>query len=260
METAIVKAACAIGAGIAIGFGAIGPAVGEGNAVGKALEGMARQPEMANLLRTNMILGCAITESTGIYSLLSPCCYCSASDGYDSRKGKEEWLVTGFESFVGIDPWTALFTFCNMMITFAVLKKFLFKPVKKMIDDRQAEIDTMYADADAAKQKAAELEQEYQQHLQSIRDERDTLLREATARAQKREEEIVGEARAEAAALRAAAEADIAQERKKAVNDLKNEIGGIAVDIAGKVVEREINETDHKALIDEFIRNVGDAS
>lgn len=80
------------------------------------------------------------------------------------------------------------------MITFAVLKKFLFKPVKKMIDDRQAEIDTMYADADAAKQKAAELEQEYQQHLQSIRDERDTLLREATARAQKREEEIVGEA------------------------------------------------------------------
>lgn len=168
--------------------------------------------------------------------------------------------MTGFESFVGIDPWTALFTFCNMMITFAVLKKFLFKPVKKMIDDRQAEIDTMYADADAAKRKAAELEQEYQQHLQNIRDERDTLLREATARAQKREEEIVGEARAEAAALRAAAEADIAQERKKAVNDLKNEIGGIAVDIAGKVVEREINETDHKALIDEFIRNVGDAS
>lgn len=168
--------------------------------------------------------------------------------------------MTGFESFVGIDPWTALFTFCNMMITFAVLKKFLFKPVKKMIDDRQVEIDTMYADADAAKQKAAELEQEYQQHLQSIRDERDTLLREATARAQKREEEIVGEARAEAATLRAAAEADIAQERKKAVNDLKNEIGGIAVDIAGKVVEREINETDHKALIDEFIRNVGDAS
>lgn len=83
---------------------------------------------------------------------------------------------------------------------------------------------------------------------------------EATARAQKREEEIVGEARAEAASIRAAAEADIAQERKKAVNDLKNEIGGMAVEIAGKVVEREINESDHQALIDEFIRNVGDAS
>ena len=70
METAIIKAACAIGAGLCMGIGAIGTALGEGNAVGKALDGMARQPEMANTLRTNMILGCAITESTGIYSLV----------------------------------------------------------------------------------------------------------------------------------------------------------------------------------------------
>ena len=70
MEEAIVRAACAIGAGICMGFGAIGPAIGECNAVGKALEGMARQPEAAGLLRTNMILGCGITESTGIYSLV----------------------------------------------------------------------------------------------------------------------------------------------------------------------------------------------
>ena len=65
-----LKAMCAIGAGLCMGIGAIGPAIGEGNAVGKALEGMARQPEAAGDLRTNMILGCAITETTGIYSLL----------------------------------------------------------------------------------------------------------------------------------------------------------------------------------------------
>ena len=65
-----LKAACAIGAGLCMGIGAIGPAIGEGNAVSKALEGMARQPEAARNLRTNMILGCAITETTGIYSLL----------------------------------------------------------------------------------------------------------------------------------------------------------------------------------------------
>ena len=70
MEEAIVRAACAIGAGLCMGIGAIGPAIGEGNAVGKALEGMARQPEAAGNLRTNMILGCAITETTGIYSLV----------------------------------------------------------------------------------------------------------------------------------------------------------------------------------------------
>lgn len=65
-----VNAARALGAAICMGLGAIGPAIGEGNAVGKALEGMARQPETASTLRTNMILGCAITETTGIYSLV----------------------------------------------------------------------------------------------------------------------------------------------------------------------------------------------
>jgi len=71
MAEAIVKAAAMLGAGICMGIGAIGPAIGEGNAVSHALDGMARQPDAAGLLRTNMILGCAITESTGIYSLVT---------------------------------------------------------------------------------------------------------------------------------------------------------------------------------------------
>ena len=70
MEYAILKAACAIGAGLCMGIGAIGPAIGEGNAVSKTLEGMARQPEAAGDLRSTMILGCAVTETTGIYSLI----------------------------------------------------------------------------------------------------------------------------------------------------------------------------------------------
>ena len=94
--------------------------------------------------------------------------------------------MSDFESFVGVNPWTALFTFCNMMITFLVLKHFLFGPVKKMIDDRQKEIDTMYADADAAKQQALALEQQYQARLSEVRQESDAMLRDATARAQKR--------------------------------------------------------------------------
>ena len=65
-----LNAARLLGAGLCMGLGAIGPAIGEGNAVGSALEAMARQPEMAGTLRTNMILGCAITETTGIYSLV----------------------------------------------------------------------------------------------------------------------------------------------------------------------------------------------
>ena len=70
MNEAIIIAAKAIGAGLCMGIGAIGPAIGEGNAVGKALEGMARQPEVSGKLQSSMILGCAITETTGIYSLV----------------------------------------------------------------------------------------------------------------------------------------------------------------------------------------------
>ena len=70
MATAIATLGKALGAGLCMGIGAIGPAIGEGNAVRHALDGMARQPETAGNLRTNMILGCAITETTGIYSLL----------------------------------------------------------------------------------------------------------------------------------------------------------------------------------------------
>lgn len=70
MEHAILKAGCAIGAGICMGIGAIGPGIGEGIAVSKALEGMARQPDATGTLRSNMILGCGIAETTGIYSLL----------------------------------------------------------------------------------------------------------------------------------------------------------------------------------------------
>ena len=70
LASAIAIAGKALGAGLCMGLGAIGPGVGEGNAVAHALDGMARQPEAAGNLRTTMILGCAIAETTGIYSLL----------------------------------------------------------------------------------------------------------------------------------------------------------------------------------------------
>ena len=70
LASAIAVAGKAIGAGLCMGIGAIGPGIGEGSAVGKALEGMARQPEASGNLRSTMIMGCAIAETTGIYSLI----------------------------------------------------------------------------------------------------------------------------------------------------------------------------------------------
>jgi len=166
--------------------------------------------------------------------------------------------VSGFESVVGVNPATAIITFLNMMITFLILHKFLFKPVKKMIDDRQNEIDKLYEDANSARIEADELKAEYQHHLDEAKVERDEILRAATAAAQAKEQDIISEARQNAEAIRKKAEADIAQEKKKALNEVKSEISGIAMDIASKVVEKEITAKDHENLVEEFIGKIGE--
>ena len=165
-----------------------------------------------------------------------------------------------FEAFLGVNPWTALFTMLNFLLVLYVGKRFLYGPVMKMIQDRQNEIDDMYAKADEAKSDAAKLRDTYQQQLSQAQSESDRIVREATLRAQNREEEILRKASADADAIRDKAIADIAQEKKRAVNDAKNEISGLAMAIAGKVVERELTDDDQSALIDRFIQDLGDPS
>ena len=165
-----------------------------------------------------------------------------------------------YQALITLDGWTFLAQICNLMIQLVIFKKFLLKPIKQVIADRKAKADREIADAQKLRPEAEAMKAEYEQNLQNARTEANQIVAAAQKTATARSEEIVGEARAQAAALKQKAEADIAQERKKAVNEVKDEIGGIAMEIASKVVEREISEKDHKDLIDEFIKNVGEAS
>ena len=165
-----------------------------------------------------------------------------------------------YQALITLDGWTFLAQICNLMIQLVIFKKFLLKPIKQVIADRKAKADSEIADAQKLRTEAEAMKAEYEQNLQNARTEANQIVTAAQKTATARSEEIVGEARAQAAALKQKAEANIAQERKKAVNEVKDEIGGIAMEIASKVVEREISEKDHKDLIDEFIKNVGEAS
>ena len=165
-----------------------------------------------------------------------------------------------YQALITLDGWTFLAQICNLMIQLVIFKKFLLKPIKQVIADRKAKADSEIADAKKLREEAEAMKAEYEQNLQNARTEANQIVASAQKTATARGEEIVGEARAQAAALKQKAEADIAQERKKAVNEVKDEIGGIAMEIASKVVEREIREEDHRDLIDEFIKNVGEAS
>ena len=166
--------------------------------------------------------------------------------------------MEGFESFVGVNFWTALFTLLNFLALFFVLKRFLVGPVIKIIQDRQKEIDDMYNDADNAQKQAKAMEAEYQQKLAVASETGERIVKEAVARGQAREEEILRQANAEASAIMDKAVADIAMEKKKAINDAKDEISGIAIAIAEKVVARELNEADQAKLVDSFINELGE--
>ena len=163
-----------------------------------------------------------------------------------------------FEAFIGVNPWTALFTLLNTLTIFFVAKKFLFGPVMKMIHDRQKEIDDMYDAADHAKSSAAALESEYQLKLSAAAETSERMVKEAVTRGQHREEEIIRQANLEADAIRTKAAADIAQEKKKAINDAKDEISVIAMTIAGKVVGRVLSDADQASLVDHFIDELGE--
>ena len=168
----------------------------------------------------------------------------------------DEFLLK-FESFIGVNFWTALFVLLNTIALFLVMKKYLYGPVMQMITDRQNEIDEIYACADRDKEQAAALRAEYENKLSVATETSDRLVKEAVARGQSREEEIVQQANKEATMILEKAAADIAQEKKKAINEAKDEISGMAMAIAEKVVGRALNEQDQKQLVESFIEELG---
>lgn len=163
-----------------------------------------------------------------------------------------------FESFLGVNPWTALFILLNTLTIFFVARKFLFKPVMNIITQRQQEIDDMYDAAGNAKSEASALQAAYQQKLAAAQATSERMVKEAVARGQSREEEIIRQANQEASAILEKAAADIAQEKKKAINDAKDEISDMALAIAGKIVGRELTGTDQATLVDHFIDELGE--
>ena len=164
------------------------------------------------------------------------------------------------QELVGIIPWTFVAQICNLFIQMYLIKRFLFKPVHEILEKRRAAADAEIIQAEETKAKAEAIRAEYGRNMQDARQKANEILDSARNTAAIQSEKILKEAQDQTFAMKNKAEKEIAQEKKKAVNEVKGEIGGIAMDIAGKVIEREINEKDHEKLIDEFISNVGEAS
>lgn len=161
-------------------------------------------------------------------------------------------------AFVSIDTWTLIFTWINLFILFLILKKILFKPVLNIIEQRDKEVGEMYEKAEAAQKKAQELEEEYTQKLSAAKEEAGRIVKEATHTATLRSEEILSEAQKKASEAVLKAERVIERERKNAASEIKEDIASIAVMIAEKVIEKDINENDYERLVEDFINSSGE--
>ena len=166
-------------------------------------------------------------------------------------------VIDKFESFVGVNLWTMIFAWVNLLILYLLFKKFLFVPIKNMIDSRQKEIDDMYENAENAQKNAKELQAQYEDKISKAEEESEQIVKSAVRRAQLKEEEILKEAGRQADRTLERAQEQIALEKKQAINDVKDQIAEVAIGIASAVIERDVSESEHKQLIDDFIGNMG---
>ena len=163
-----------------------------------------------------------------------------------------------YQSLVTVNPETLIAQICNLFIQLLIVKIFFLDKIKAILDQRREAADREITDAEAAKAEAMAIKQTYEQNMKEARAKADDILMNAQRSATARSEEIISQAQQQAAQIKSKASSDIEMEKKKAINDAKNEISGLAMAIAGKVVQRELNSADQAGLIDRFIEELGD--
>ena len=159
-------------------------------------------------------------------------------------------------SLVGIVPWEFVAQIANLLIQAALFKKFLFKPVQGIIAKRRGEVNAIYGEAEAAEEEKAE----YDRLMRDARVEAGQIVKAAAENAEARATQLIQSAQQEAAGIKEKAYAEIDREKKKTVNEIKDNISGMVVALAEKVVEKEINAGDQQALIDQFIKEMGESA
>lgn len=159
---------------------------------------------------------------------------------------------------ISVNIWNILISLANLTILFFLVKKFLYKPVKKMLESRRGAIDKEYSDAENAKVEALRNKEEYAERLSGAKGEAEAIISSAVSVAKARENEIVENAKKEAEGILHKAREDAELEMRRAEGAIKDEIVDVSTLLTEKLLEREINTQDHKDLIDSFIEKIGE--
>ena len=160
---------------------------------------------------------------------------------------------------ISVNIWQILISLANLAILYALLKKFLYKPVKNVIAARKAELDAQYAAAAEAERAAEASRDAYAAKLEGAQAEADGIIHEATATANRRGDRIVADAREKAADIVRQGEMEAALEKKKAQESIRRDITEVSAALAEQLLGREMNADDHAGMIDSFLQGIGDA-
>ncbi len=161
---------------------------------------------------------------------------------------------------ISVNLWQILISLINLTLLFLIIKRFLFKPVSKVLAQRQKELDDRYAAANEAETVANESRAAWEEKLSVAEEKASAILQEATDTAKARGEKLVAEAKETASGILRNAQSEAELERRKAADGIKREIVEVSGALAEKMLEREINTDDHRALIDSFIEEMGDGN
>lgn len=159
---------------------------------------------------------------------------------------------------VSLNIWQILISLTNLAILYTLLKKFLYKPVKAVLEGRKATIEKTYADAEEARTSANVAREEYAAKLATANETAEGIIHDATVHANKRGEKIVAEAQQKAEEIVRQGEVEASLEKKKAMESIRRDITDVSAAMTEQLLQREMNENDHRKMIDEFLKGVGD--
>ncbi|MBO5525306.1 MAG: F0F1 ATP synthase subunit B [Clostridia bacterium] len=157
---------------------------------------------------------------------------------------------------ISVNIWQIIISLCNLALLYVILRKFLYRPVKKMMTERQKKIDRQYADAEQAQEAANADKRKWEEKLSSADAEKKVILDNAILRAEQVGDGIVSEAERKADMIVEQAKREAEAEKAKAQDEVKTKIVELSSILSEKMLQREINADDHRALIDEFIEEV----
>lgn len=160
---------------------------------------------------------------------------------------------------ISVNIWQILISLANLLLIFLILKKLLWKPVQKVMEERKAMVDKQFADAADAQAEAEADKAQWAEKLATADEEAAARIAEADETARRHGDRVIADAKEKAEGIIRQAEAEAELERQKATASMREEIADLSTVLAEKMLEREINADDHRAMIASFLDEVGDA-